>query len=99
MLISELNNRDDILSSIVKELNGMGIKIRNQKHKQPNVKYRNKFCRNFLNNFDYRTNDETRKSSIFLCICWNLMMGCYRTDLWPKSQNSYFRVVKGFKWS
>lgn len=38
MLISELKNRDDVMSTIIKELNGIGIKIRNEKHKQTNVR-------------------------------------------------------------
>lgn len=37
MLISELNNRDEVLSTIIKELNTKGIKIRNEKQKQGNV--------------------------------------------------------------
>lgn len=37
MLISEINNRDDVLSSIYKELNDIGIKIRNEKQKNSNV--------------------------------------------------------------
>lgn len=37
MLISELNNREDVLTSIVKELNGIGIKIHSEKQKQTNV--------------------------------------------------------------
>lgn len=37
MLISEIHNREDVLTAVVKELNRIGIKIRNEKHKQPNV--------------------------------------------------------------
>lgn len=37
MLISEISNRDDVLSTVIKELNGIGIKIRNEKPKQSNV--------------------------------------------------------------
>lgn len=37
MLISEINNRDDVLCTVIKELNGIGIKIRNEKPKQSNV--------------------------------------------------------------
>lgn len=47
MLISEIKNRDDVMSSIIKELNGIGIKIRNEKHKQPNVR---KVCFYFYKN-------------------------------------------------
>ncbi|CRL03020.1 CLUMA_CG016346, isoform A [Clunio marinus] len=42
MLISELNNRDDVLSAIIKELNGVGIKIRNERKKISNNKKRNR---------------------------------------------------------
>ena len=38
MLISELTNRDEVLSTVIKELNIVGIKIRNEKHKQTVVK-------------------------------------------------------------
>lgn len=38
MLVSELINREDVLSTVIKELNTLGIKIRNEKHKQSNVR-------------------------------------------------------------
>lgn len=38
MLISEFNNRDEVLASVIKELNGVGIKIRSEKQKQSNVR-------------------------------------------------------------
>lgn len=51
MLISEFTNRDDVLASVIKELNGVGIKIRSEKQKQSNVR-EIKFCRlNSLKNF------------------------------------------------
>lgn len=37
MLISELNNRDEVLASVIHELNGVGIKIRSEKPKVSNV--------------------------------------------------------------
>jgi hypothetical protein len=39
MLISEINNRDEVLGSVIKELNAFGIKIRNEKLKNPNVRF------------------------------------------------------------
>lgn len=43
MLISEISNRDDVLTAVIKELNGIGIKMRNEKHKQSNVSIFAKF--------------------------------------------------------
>jgi hypothetical protein len=39
MLISDLTNREDVLSKVMKELNSLGIKIRSEKQKNSNVSY------------------------------------------------------------
>lgn len=55
MLISEFTNRDDVLSTIIKELNGVGIKIRNEKQKQTNVSRNFREIKFYFSNFNFKS--------------------------------------------
>lgn len=44
MLISDLNNRDEVLAAVIKELSSMGIKVRNEKRQKHTVVSRKSFC-------------------------------------------------------